>query len=116
MAGVIFRQMVLKRYPKGGIIYWVCVLYCIMLMVMMWRGIDVATSWSNISGWERVFVLSGSLLFVFSDFMITYKIVNTIPYHNIIIMSTYYTAQFCIANWSATKISRLGQIKNLKSI
>ena len=45
----------------------------------------------------------GSVLFVFSDIMIAYKSVRTFPFHDIIIMSTYYTAQINLIYWSVNK-------------
>ena len=41
------------------------------------------------------------------DFLIIYQAAHRLPYHNLIIMVTYYIAQYCITNWSVAKHLRI---------
>ena len=43
----------------------------------------------------------------YKDFLIIYQAAHKLPYHNLIIMVTYYVAQYCITNWSMAKHIRI---------
>jgi len=106
MAGFIFKQILVKSLPFGPIKI-VGAIYVLFLVIMFWRGLDIATSFSDSSGVERVSALIGSIFFVVSDFLIIYQAAHKLPYHNLIIMVTYYIAQYCITNWSMVKHIRI---------
>ena len=71
--------------------------YASMLFCMMLSGIDATMTTSH---HQPLQALAGALLFVCSDLLIATKAVVTIPFHDAVIMMTYYCAQFCITNWS----------------
>ena len=48
----------------------------------------------------------------FPDFMIMYQSVHKFKYHEAIIMSTYYTAQYCLGRWALEKDGRSTTGKN----
>ena len=79
MAGFIFKQILVKSLPFGkkkaqkerlkkisGPIKIVGAIYVLFLVIMFWRGLDIATSFSDSSGVERVSALIGSIFFVVS--------------------------------------------------
>ena len=47
--------------------------------------------------------LNLALIILIKDFLIIYQAAHKLPYHNLIIMVTYYIAQYCITNWSMAK-------------
>ena len=72
-----------------------------MLSTMVGSGL--VAGYKAEASYTMVNAVVGSVLFVFSDFMIAYKSVRTLPFHDIIIMSTYYTAQINLIYWSVNK-------------
>ena len=71
--------------------------YATMLFCMMLSGIDATITTTH---HEPLYALTGALIFVISDMLIATKAFVTIPFHDAIIMMTYYCAQFLITNWS----------------
>ncbi|XP_045504898.1 lysoplasmalogenase [Colias croceus] len=62
-------------------------LYALLLATMAWRG-------AARPGQQR----AGALLFLFSDAILAYNLFGgEVPYNQIMVMSTYYLAQMCIA-------------------
>ncbi|MDQ6597861.1 lysoplasmalogenase family protein [Bacillus salipaludis] len=48
---------------------------------------------------QNIWAIIGSILFVLSDSILSWNLfVSEIPYSDILIMTTYYTAQFLIAH------------------
>ncbi|MGE6258456.1 lysoplasmalogenase [Heyndrickxia sporothermodurans] len=71
-------------------------IYIIVISLMAWSAIMTKNKWASI----------GSLLFVISDSILSWNMfVTTIPYSNILIMTTYYSAQFLIAHSIQTIVS-----------
>ena len=76
-------------------------IYSLMLLTMVVSGLSAGyQATTNI---KMVNAIIGSVLFVFSDLMIAYKSIKTLPFHDIIIMSSYYTAQINLIYWSVNK-------------
>ena len=71
-------------------------LYSTMLFCMMLSGIDAAM----VTEGNKFDALTGALLFVISDMLIATKALSVLPFHDAIIMLTYYAAQHNIAKWS----------------
>jgi len=109
--GLLFKQ-VISKISYDGPLKAVGSIYVIFLVMMMWRGLDAASTWESCTGLERTMAITGSLLFVFSDFMIMYQSVHKFKYHEAIIMSTYYTAQYCLGRWALEKDGRSTTGKN----
>ena len=79
MAGFIFKQILVRSLPFGkkkdfgerlkkvsGPIKIAGAIYVLFLVIMFWRGLDIATSFSDSSGVERASALIGSIFFVVS--------------------------------------------------
>lgn len=64
-------------------------LYTIIISTMAWSAIMTGNKWA----------ITGSILFVISDSILAWnRFVSDIPYSSVLIMTTYYTAQFFIAH------------------
>ncbi|MDQ6597840.1 lysoplasmalogenase [Bacillus salipaludis] len=64
-------------------------MYIVIISLMCWSGFLSQNIWAII----------GSILFVLSDSILSWNLfVSEIPYSDILIMTTYYTAQFLIAH------------------
>nr|WP_256218251.1 lysoplasmalogenase [Bacillus sp. MUM 116] len=64
-------------------------MYIVIISLMCWTGFLSQNIWAII----------GSILFVLSDSILSWNLfVSEIPYSDILIMTTYYTAQFLIAH------------------
>lgn len=75
------------------------VAYIIVIALMMWSSIMSGNPWA----------IAGSLLFGISDSILSWDMfVNTISYSHVLIMTTYYGAQFLIARSIAGFPSRSG--------
>ena len=72
-------------------------------MLSTMAGSGIVAGYQAKTNYTMFNAVIGSVLFVFSDFMIAYKSVRTLPFHDIIIMSTYYTAQINLIYWSVNK-------------
>ncbi|WP_313800040.1 lysoplasmalogenase [Cytobacillus sp.] len=65
------------------------ILYTMIISAMAWAAVMTGNKWA----------IAGSLLFVISDSILAWnRFVSDIPYSSILIMTTYYTAQFFIAH------------------
>lgn len=65
------------------------ILYIIVISLMAWFAIMSGNKWAMV----------GSILFVVSDSILAWnRFVSDVPYSSVLIMTTYYTAQFCIAH------------------
>lgn len=63
--------------------------YIIVISLMAWSAFMTGNKWAIV----------GSILFVISDSILSWNMfVSDIPYSGILIMTTYYSAQFLIAN------------------
>jgi Predicted membrane protein len=77
----------LQDDDKGGLIIPV-IAYITVIAVMTWSAIMTGRLWATI----------GSLLFLASDSILSWNLfVSDITYSGILIMSTYYAAQYCIS-------------------
>ena len=74
-------------------------LYIGFLATMLWSGV--------LAGYQipenRQNAVLGAALFAFSDAMIFAKVAVNFAYHDLIIMGTYYLAQFNITLWSINR-------------
>ncbi|MCM3784937.1 lysoplasmalogenase [Neobacillus mesonae] len=62
--------------------------YVVVISLMLWSAVMTGNLWAAI----------GSLLFVISDSILSWNMfVDSIPYAGVLIMTTYYSAQFLIA-------------------
>lgn len=67
----------------------------------------------NFSGMERIYSLLGGIVFVISDLLIAVnQFVRPVPNHKLYVLSTYFFAQFCLAQWSICKAQRMPKIKS----
>lgn len=65
------------------------ILYIIVISLMAWSAIMSGNKWAMV----------GSILFVISDSILAWnRFVSDVPYSSVLIMTTYYTAQFLIAH------------------
>ncbi|MED3571007.1 lysoplasmalogenase [Cytobacillus praedii] len=65
------------------------ILYIIIISSMAWSAIMTGNKWA----------MAGSILFVVSDSILAWnRFVSDIPYSTVLIMTTYYSAQFLIAH------------------
>lgn len=65
------------------------ILYIIIISLMAWSAIMSGNKWA----------MAGSILFVISDSILAWnRFVSDVPYSSVLIMTTYYTAQFLIAH------------------
>lgn len=65
------------------------ILYTMIISAMAWAAIMTSNKWA----------IAGSILFVISDSILAWnRFVSDIPYSSVLIMTTYYTAQFFIAH------------------
>jgi uncharacterized membrane protein YhhN len=64
-------------------------LYITVISLMTWSAIMTGQTWAII----------GSLLFTISDSILSWNLfVSPVAFSNVLIMTTYYTAQFCMAS------------------
>ncbi|CBY21070.1 unnamed protein product [Oikopleura dioica] len=86
--------------------------YSVLLTFMGWRAVDAAAV-PDASGMERIYSLLGGIVFVISDLLIAVnQFVRPVPNHKFYILSTYFFAQFCLAQWSICKAQRMPKIKS----
>ncbi|MEB6549593.1 lysoplasmalogenase [Heyndrickxia sporothermodurans] len=72
------------------------IFYVIVISLMTWSAIMTGNIWASI----------GSILFVISDSILSWNMfVANIPYSNVLIMTTYYLAQFLIAHSARSIVS-----------
>ncbi|MBB6671960.1 lysoplasmalogenase [Cohnella nanjingensis] len=77
----------LVRDGKDGLIIPV-ILYIAVISLMVWSAIMTGKAWAIV----------GSLLFMISDSILSWNLfVSDVAHANVLIMTTYYAAQFCIA-------------------
>ena len=70
----------------------------LMIPVMFYIAAISIMAWAAIMTGNK-FAIFGSLLFMISDTVLSWNMfIAEVPYSHFIIMSTYYTAQYCIAS------------------
>ena len=70
----------------------------LMIPVMFYIAAISIMAWAAIMTGNK-FAICGSLLFMISDTVLSWNMfIADVPYSHFIIMSTYYTAQYCIAS------------------
>ena len=70
----------------------------LMIPVMFYIAAISIMAWAAIMTGNK-FAIFGSLLFMISDTVLSWNMfIADVPYSHFIIMSTYYTAQYCIAS------------------
>ncbi len=87
-----------------GVMVYVGAVYCALIFTMMWRAIarvqffnDQWVFTQDLWKWTKLCSCIGAFFFVVSDFTIALnKFVRPVPYAHVIIMLTYYAAQFHI--------------------
>ncbi|WDH99470.1 lysoplasmalogenase [Paenibacillus urinalis] len=86
MGGKLAQHIAMSADLKGLIIP--VIAYVTVISLMLWSAVMTGNVWASI----------GSLLFVISDSILAWnKFVEAIPYAGVLIMATYYAAQFLIA-------------------
>jgi len=74
-------------------------LYIVVILLMTWTAIMTGNKWA----------LAGSILFTISDSILSWNMfISKVDMSHLLIMGTYYAAQFCMAS----SIRTLGQRKN----
>ncbi|WP_328591996.1 lysoplasmalogenase family protein [Bacillus salipaludis] len=71
------------------------IIWCGLFFCMLGDGLMCWTGFLS----QNIWAIIGSILFVLSDSILSWNLfVSEIPYSDILIMTTYYTAQFLIAH------------------
>ncbi|MCR8848004.1 lysoplasmalogenase [Rossellomorea sp. SC111] len=87
----------LRTGGEGGLVIPV-IAYMVIISLMAFSAMMTGNRWA----------ISGSILFVLSDSILSWNMfVAAVPYSDVLIMSTYYSAQFLIAS----SLAHLQQIK-----
>lgn len=121
---IVISELSLQKYKTRRFIRWSLVTACCsllwdgeQLMLQLFPMLPVGIlSWScysfNFSGWERIYSLLGGIVFVVSDLLIAInQFVRPVPNHKLYILSTYFFAQYCLAQWSICKAQRMPKMK-----
>lgn len=82
----------------NGILVYLALVYCLLIMTMLWRATARLGPLKAFWPWTRISSCLGAAAFVFSDAVISLdKFVAPIPYSQPLIMISYYIAQLGIA-------------------
>lgn len=72
--------------------------YMLLLVTMLWRAAARVRFFEELWTWTKLCSFVGGALFVISDSILGFdKFVSPIPYSQVLVMSTYYSAQLGIA-------------------
>ncbi|BBM83637.1 hypothetical protein UABAM_01990 [Candidatus Uabimicrobium amorphum] len=96
--------------PKVGNLLIPITIYAFVISMMLWRALCI-TALKNMLAY---LLACGSILFVVSDSCIAIdKFIHPIPYHRIVIMSTYIAAQVLLC-FATIKLTQTDQLKTAK--
>lgn len=80
--------------------------YSVLIGFMVWRSLDGAFV-DDASFPERLFALGAGIFFVVSDLCLGINMfVTPISHSKLIVLSTYFTAQYCFVKWAICKAER----------
>ena len=95
--------MLFLLWPHVGNLRIPVIIYAAVLMLMGWQA---AEQWWQVRDTSMLLAMVGAMLFVLSDTTLALnKFRGPVPHRDLIIMSTYYGAQFLIA-WSVYRFPR----------
>ncbi|KAF5301440.1 hypothetical protein FQA39_LY02169 [Lamprigera yunnana] len=81
-----------------GILTFGAPIYSAVIMTMVWRAIARVKFTERKWSWSKGAACLGAIIFAISDFFVGYnRFYGMFPYDQLIIMTTYYTAQFGLA-------------------
>ncbi|KOP71631.1 hypothetical protein AMS60_20135 [Bacillus sp. FJAT-21945] len=85
--GLILTESLIEK--GNSALFIPVIVYTIIISAMAWSAVMTGNKWA----------IAGSILFVISDSILAWnRFVSDIPYASVLIMTTYYTAQFFIAH------------------
>ena len=95
--------MIYLLWPHVGALRIPVIIYAAVLMIMGWQA---AEQWWHVRDTSMLLAMVGALLFILSDTTLALnKFRAPVPQRDLIIMSTYYAAQFLIA-WSVYRFPK----------
>ncbi len=95
--------MIYLLWPHVGDLRIPVIIYAAVLMIMGWQA---AEQWWQVRDTSMLLAMIGAMLFILSDTTLALnKFRAPVPQRDLIIMSTYYSAQFLIA-WSVYRFPR----------
>jgi uncharacterized membrane protein YhhN len=95
--------MLYLLWPHVGDLRIPVIVYAAVLMIMGWQA---AEQWWQVRDTSMLLAMVGAILFILSDTTLALnKFRAPVPQRDLIIMSTYYSAQFLIA-WSVYRFPK----------
>ncbi|CAG0905119.1 unnamed protein product [Cyprideis torosa] len=98
LGGVAFVGYYFAAPFRNGPLVYIIPMYIILLTVMCWRAIARVQFFEELWTWTKLCSSVGGIVFVISDTVLgVNRFLVPVPYHQAIIMTTYYFAQLMIS-------------------